>query len=53
MEDLKHGIIMGTTDFVKNFRETFLPSSPQKEPPQCRKNAERRRTFGTDPISGG
>jgi REP element-mobilizing transposase RayT len=37
LEDVKHGIILGTTDFVKKIREAFLPGSPQKEIPQCRK----------------
>lgn len=37
LEDLKHGIILGTTDFVKKIRGTFAPGSPQKEIPQCQK----------------
>jgi putative transposase len=37
LEDLKHGIILGTTEFVKKLRDAFLPDSSQKELPQCRK----------------
>ena len=37
LEDLKHGIILGTAEFVKKLRDAFLPDSPQKEIPQCRK----------------
>ena len=37
LEDLKHGIILGTAEFVKKLRDAFLPDSPQKEIPRCRK----------------
>ena len=37
LEKLRHGIILGTTEFVKKLRDAFLPDSPQKEIPQCRK----------------
>jgi REP element-mobilizing transposase RayT len=37
LEDLKHGVILGTSDFVKKIRNAFLPDSPHKEIPQCRK----------------
>jgi len=37
LEDLKHGIILGTTEFVEKLRDAFLPDSPPKEIPQCRK----------------
>jgi len=33
-EDLKHGMILGTTEFVKKLRDNFLPRSVQKEIPQ-------------------
>jgi len=33
-EDLKHGMILGTTEFVKKLRDNFLPCSVQKEIPQ-------------------
>ncbi len=37
LEDLKHGIILGTNGFAKKLREGFLPGSSQKEIPQYRK----------------
>jgi len=33
-EDLKHGIILGTTEFVKKLRDNYLDGSVQKEIPQ-------------------
>jgi hypothetical protein len=37
LEDLRHGMILGTTEFVEKIRTTFLPESPHKEIPQQRK----------------
>lgn len=37
LEDLKHGIILGTSEFVKKLRGAFSPGSAQKEIPQYRK----------------
>lgn len=42
-EDLRHGIILGTTKFVDQIRGTFLPETPHKEIPQqgkLRKDAD-------------
>ena len=36
-EDLRHGMILGTTDFVSKIRDDYLPESPHKEIPQQRK----------------
>jgi len=33
-EDLKHGMILGTAEFVKKLRDNFLPGSVHKEIPQ-------------------
>jgi len=36
-EDLQHGLILGTSEFVKQLRDAFPSDSPQKEMPQHRK----------------
>lgn len=44
-EDLRHGMIIGSKNFVNKIRSTYLPEKPHKEIPQQRDLAK-----GVDPV---